>query len=136
MLKPAAPGARFSTILASLLRDRGVRLYSAATLLGGPLWLWKKWRLWRFRAGYAPSKYTFPLTLRVHREGPPSLQLDLSMVRALGAPPVTDNYVGLLAPGAAERAAVAAWPETQGATEKPLVGINMGQYSVQKCALF
>ena len=80
----------------------------------------------RVRAGYAPSKYTFPLTHPVHREGPPSLQLDLSMARALGAPTVAENYVGLLAPTEAERAHVAAWITDQGATDKPLVGINMG----------
>ena len=81
----------------------------------------------KVRAGYAPSKYTFPLTLKVHREGPPSLQLDLSMARALGAPTVAENYVGMLAPTPEERALVAAWLHSKGAGEgEPLVGINMG----------
>ena len=79
------------------------------------------------RAGYAPSKYTFPLTLKVHREGPPSLQLDLTMGQALGAPPVVNNYVGLLAPSTDERVIAANWLQTKDAHDKkPLVGINMG----------
>lgn len=81
----------------------------------------------RVRAGYAPSKYTFPLTLKVHREGPPSLQLDLTMARALGAPVVTENYVGLLEPTADERSHVAGWLRGKnGNAGQPLVGINMG----------
>ena len=81
----------------------------------------------RVRAGYAPSKYTFPLTLKVHRQGPPSLQLDLTMAQALGAPVVTDNYVGMLQPTDEERAHVAAWLKAHSADEsKPLIGVNMG----------
>ena len=81
----------------------------------------------KIRAGYAPSKYTFPLTMKVHREGPPSLQLDLTMARALGAPVVTENYVGLLEPSADERSHVARWLRDKNANlSKPLVGINMG----------
>ena len=81
----------------------------------------------KVRAGYAPSKYTFPLTLKVHRQGPPSLQLDLTMAQALGAPVVTDNYVGLLAPTAQERALVDQWLRDKNVdSSKPLVGINMG----------
>lgn len=81
----------------------------------------------KVRAGYAPSKYTFPLTLKVHREGPPSLQLDLTMARALGASVVKENYVGLLEPTEGERSHVAQWLRDKNAsTGKPLVGINMG----------
>ena len=81
----------------------------------------------KVRAGYAPSKYTFPLTLKVHREGPPSLQLDLTMARALGAPVVKENYVGLLQPSADESSHVSQWlREKNASTTKPLVGINMG----------
>ena len=81
----------------------------------------------KVRAGYAPSKYTFPLTLRVHRQGPPSLQLDLTMAQALDAPIVKENYVGLLEPTAEERALVGDWLKRTNADEtKPLVGINMG----------
>ena len=81
----------------------------------------------RVRAGYAPSKYTFPLTLKVHRAGPPSLQLDLTMAQALDAPVVKENYVGLLEPTDDERALVGAWLKRKSADEsKPLVGINMG----------
>ena len=81
----------------------------------------------KVRAGYAPSKYTFPLTLKVHREGPPSMQLDLSMGEALGAPPVATNYVGLLAPSTNERVTAANWLKQKDAyDDKPLVGINMG----------
>ncbi len=80
----------------------------------------------KVRAGYAPSKYTFPLTLKVHREGPPSLQLDLTMAQALGAPVVTDNYVGLLGITDDERAQVGAWLKEHGAHGDKLVGINMG----------
>ena len=93
-----------------------IRVAVMARLCGAPV-----------RAGYAPSKYTFPLTLKVPRSGPPSLQLDLSMARALGAPTVVDNYVGMLAPTDDERATVGSWLREQGADKgKPLVGINMG----------
>ena len=81
----------------------------------------------KVRAGYAPSKYTFPLTLKVHRAGPPSLQLDLTMAQALDAPVVKDNYVGLLQPTEGERSHVATWLHEKNADlSKPLVGINMG----------
>ena len=81
----------------------------------------------KVRAGYAPSKYTFPLTMKVHREGPPALQLDLTMARALGAPVVKDNYVGLLEPTADERSHVEQWLREKNADlDKLLVGINMG----------
>ncbi len=81
----------------------------------------------KVRAGYAPSKYTFPLTMKVHRAGPPSLQLDLTMAQALGAPVVTENYVGLLEPTADERSHVERWLRDKNAdSSKPLVGINMG----------
>ena len=37
-----------SSVLASLLRDRGVLLYGALTLLGAPFFLYRKWRLTRY----------------------------------------------------------------------------------------
>ena len=81
----------------------------------------------KIRAGYAPSKYTFPLTLKVHREGPPSLQLDLTMAQALGAPVVKENYVGLLEPSADEGSHVVSWLRDKNADDsRLLVGINMG----------
>ena len=81
----------------------------------------------KVRAGYAPSKYTFPLTLKVHRAGPPSLQLDLTMAQALDAPVVKENYVGLLEPTADELVLVDKWLRDKNADlGKPLVGINMG----------
>ncbi len=81
----------------------------------------------KVRAGYAPSKYTFPLTLKVHRAGPPSLQLDLTMAQALGAPVVRENYVGLLEPSAEESGHVEDWLRTKNADAgRLLVGINMG----------
>ena len=81
----------------------------------------------KVRAGYSPSKYTFPLNLKVHWDGLPSLQWDLTMAQALGAPIVKENYVGLLEPSPEERELVANWLRGKNANaDKPLVGINMG----------
>ncbi len=81
----------------------------------------------RVRAGYVPTKYRFPLNFKVPVEGPPSLQSDLKMARALGAPVAKENYVGLLEPSADERSHVARWLRDKNADlSRPLVGINMG----------
>ena len=53
--------ARASQIMASLLRDRGLLFYGAATLLGAPVWLWKKWRLKRYLnldCEFDPARWT------------------------------------------------------------------------------
>ncbi len=81
----------------------------------------------KVRAGFAPTKHTFTLNLKVPWDGLQSTPLDLSMARALGAPTVADNYVGLLQITPDERARAERWLQQQSALSgKPLVGINMG----------
>ncbi len=81
----------------------------------------------KLRAGYVPTKYTFPLNFTVPLDGPPSMQFDISMAEALGAPKITDNYVGLLQPTAPEREKVGQWLTANNANDgQTLVGINMG----------
>lgn len=81
----------------------------------------------RVRAGYAPTKHTFTLNLKVPWDGLQSTALDLEMARALGAPTVADNYVGLLQITPAESSHAATWLQQRGANAgQPLVGINMG----------
>lgn len=81
----------------------------------------------RVRAGFAPTKHTFTLSLKVPWDGLQSTTLDLEMARALGAPTVTNNYVGLLNITPAESSAAATWLHQRAAkTSAPLIGINMG----------
>ena len=81
----------------------------------------------RVRAGFAPTKHTFTLNLKIPWDGLQSTRLDLQMARALGAPTVADNTVGLLNITPTESSHGAAWLQQRGAdSSKPLVGINLG----------
>ncbi len=81
----------------------------------------------RVRAGFAPTKHTFTLNLKVPWDGLQSTALDLEMARALGAPARRTDYVGLLRISDDERAVAVRWLGDQNVgVEKPLVGLNMG----------
>ena len=81
----------------------------------------------RVRAGFAPTKHTFTLNVKVPWDGLQSTRLDLEMARALGAPAVAENYVGLLNITPAESRGAAAWLHGRGDDSgRPLIGINMG----------
>ena len=81
----------------------------------------------RVRAGFAPTKHTFPLNLKIPWDGLQSTALDLSMARALGAPTARTDYVGLLRISEDERDVAARWlGERNLASDRPIVGLNLG----------
>ncbi len=81
----------------------------------------------RVRAGFAPTKHTFTLNLKVPWDGLQSTALDQEMARTLGAPAAQTDYVGLLQITDDERAVAARWLRDKNVgANKPLVGLNMG----------